>query len=80
MKAFENVPTIINVKGELRKLSITRYENKWGVTYLLNDTDIDYKAKAWTADGVFTNTVPIVFGKTLPEALEKLKKLSITNK
>jgi len=74
---LKKIPTIIcvgstnrNKTGELRKLSLMRYEkNKWRATYLLDDIGDREK---WTDDGFFFNKVPVVDGDSLLDCLIKL--------
>ena len=74
---LKKIPTIIcvgstdrNKTGELRKLSLMRYEkNKWRVTYLLDDIG---DRNEWTDDGFFFDKVPIVNGDSLLDCLIRL--------
>ena len=77
---LKKIPTIIcvgstnrNKTGELRKLSLMRYEkNKWRATYLLDDIG---DRKEWIDDGFFFNKVPVVDGDSLSDCLIKLDRI-----
>jgi len=74
-RLLNKIPTTIisGTDKKVRHLSILRFENEsYRVTYLENDIIINIDE--FTDDGIFTDSIPVVYGKTIEETLKKLLK------